>query len=173
MRWLSTCHLPVHDKAWLSLNDLWKTTYSIMSLDTKINKEIFCNLLTLCNDVQHHSKGCQSSYHVQQSHRILDRKTLIPSPEIKETDEQWHQQGFQTMNHQRHQISVVIKYLPSKKKWQGCNGNSFQETLWATRFYNKKVFIYLIRIVNCCSFPGRRSFCLETVITDSGGTLLE
>ncbi len=83
------------------------------SEDAKINKS--SDLLTLCNDVQHHSKGCQSSYHVEQSHCILDRKTLVPSPEIKETDEQRHQQGFQTMNHQRHQISIVIKYLPSKK----------------------------------------------------------
>lgn len=58
-----------------------------MPLDTKINKEIFCNLLTLCNDIQHNSKGCQSSYHVEQSHRILDGKTLIPSSKIKETDE--------------------------------------------------------------------------------------
>lgn len=74
------------------------------------------HLPTLCDDVQHNSKRCQSSYHVEQSHSILDRKTLIPSSEVKETDEQWHQQGFQTMNHQRHQVPVVVKYLPPIKK---------------------------------------------------------
>lgn len=46
------------------------------------------SLLTFSYDVQHHSKRCESSDHVEERYSVLNGETLFSCPVVETTDQQ-------------------------------------------------------------------------------------